>query len=116
MFSSNPGVNIQYYLKIINIETSSTSVKLGKTLEYLIHSKYTHTKLRGLLREPEEPFRHMAPSAPLKAPFGLYVCSHNGFTWSYTTLSMIIHKMAAKGADLAPSGSLTFYSTKPCYF
>ena len=36
-----------------------------------------HTKLRELLREPEEPFRHMAPSAPLTAPLGLCVCSYN---------------------------------------
>ena len=41
----------------------------------------THTELRKLLREPGEPFRHMAPSCPL----GLCLCSHNGSTWSYTT-------------------------------
>ena len=46
-------------------------------------------------------------SAPSKAPLVLYVHgSHNGSTWSYTTHSMIsIHRIAAKGADLALSRS-----------
>ena len=35
----------------------------------------THTKLKELLREPREPFRHMAPSAPSKGPLVLYVAA-----------------------------------------
>ncbi len=51
--------------------------------------------------EPGEPFRHMAPSAPSTAPLGLFVCSHNGSIWSYTTHSMIsMHRMAAKDSSV----------------
>ena len=63
----------------------------------------TQIELKELLREPGEPFRHMAPSAPSTAPLGLYVCCCNGSIWSYTTHCMIsMHRMAAKGSDLAP--------------
>ncbi len=54
------------------------------------HVKLSHTKLRDLLREPGEPFRHMAPSTPSTAPLGLSVCNHNGSTWSYTTDTLYI--------------------------
>ncbi len=56
----------------------------------------THIKLKEPLREPGEPFRHMAPSAPSPAPLGLCMCSHNGSIWSHTTHSMI--SIAPQGA------------------
>ncbi len=51
------------------------TVLLNSILYKWIHHSVavSHAKLRELLREPGEPFRHMAPSVPSTAPLVLFV-------------------------------------------
>ncbi len=75
------------YLDRFPIYTMSgrARLSLGKLV---LASDSAQIELKELLGEPGELFWHMAPSAPSKA--SVVVCgSHNGSTWSYTTLSMI---------------------------
>ncbi len=73
------------------------------------HVKYTH-KTKGAFEGARGAIQAYGSLGSLKSSLSFVCDGHNGSTWSYTTHSMIgMRRMAAKGADLALSGSWTFY-------